>query len=61
MSARFEILKTAAGRYRFVLKTNGTAIVASTSYPTKAATLNAVATVQSTAALAAIEDKTGER
>jgi uncharacterized protein YegP (UPF0339 family) len=60
VAARFEILKTAAGQYWFVLKTNGEAIVASTSYPTKAATLNAVAAVQSTAALATIEDKTGE-
>jgi len=59
MTAKFELFKDAAGKFRFHLKAaNGEIIAASQGYTSKAAAQTGIASIKDNAAAAPIEDLT---
>lgn len=57
MTAKFELFKDAAGKFRFHLKAaNGEIIAASQGYTSKAAAQTGIASIKDNAASASIED-----
>ncbi len=59
MTAKFELFKDAAGKFRFHLKAaNGEIIAASQGYTSKAAAQNGIASIKDNAASAPTEDLT---
>ena len=59
MTAKFELFKDAAGKFRFHLKAaNGEIIAASQGYTSKAAAQTGIASIKDNAASASIEDLT---
>jgi len=62
MPAKFEVYKDKKGEFRFrLLATNGQTIATGESYPTKAACLKGIASIQKNAPIAAIEEESGEK
>jgi len=62
MPAKFQVYKDKKGEFRFrLLATNGQTIATGESYPTKAACLKGIASIQKNAPVAAIEEEAGEK
>jgi uncharacterized protein YegP (UPF0339 family) len=62
MPAKFQVYKDKKGEFRFrLLATNGQTIATGESYPTKAACLKGIASIQKNAPVAAIEEETDEK
>jgi uncharacterized protein YegP (UPF0339 family) len=62
MPAKFTVFKDKKGEFRFrLLATNGQTIATGESYPTKAACLKGIASIQKNAPVAAIEEEAGEK
>jgi len=62
MPAKFQVYKDKKGEFRFrLLATNGQTIATGESYPTKAACLKGIASIQKNAPIAAIEEEAAEK